>query len=124
MAIFPMYPPNFSGPSNSECNAGIRRYDCNTQNYCHGIDEDPNGEYVKREDAESAIATLTAERDKLKAMVLECVKRGACMAVGHGGVILGLDWDGFDPLDCDGTPDSILAAVERAMGSSSPSAEP
>ena len=75
----------------------------------------PIGE--SHEETLARTATLTAERDKLKAMVVWAVKNRAMQsAVGNAGLF---EWStefGQCVTCCDGTPDSILAAVERAMG--------
>lgn len=84
------------------------------------MDED-NGEWVKYEDAMSALATRDAEIEKLRAMVVWCVERGA----SHGGGIDEVDkkqidwwdsqWGEMFVIDCDGTDAGILAAVREAM---------
>lgn len=74
-------------------------------------------------DVKAQLATLTAERDKLKAMVVWAVLHGA---EAEGDKMwwfrmLGED-SGTVDVECDGTPESILEAVGRAMGASSPAA--
>jgi hypothetical protein len=92
----------------------------------------PMGE--SHEETLARLATLTTERDRLREMLVWAVRHEACTARDFDGSPA-ICWDpgtGVGPhhfgepiyVKCDGTPDSILAAVERAMGASSPSAEP
>jgi hypothetical protein len=92
----------------------------------YDMELDVNGEYVRFED----VATLTAERDKLREMVVWAVQHGACagfdgsswpcITYAPNGPVTYDHHKMSDLVNYDGTPASILAAVERAMGDTKP----
>ena len=74
----------------------------------------PIGE--SHEETLARTATLTAERDKLKAMVVWAVEHRAMPSRSLVGDMIEWSTDFGQCVEMhDGTPDSILAAVERAM---------
>ena len=79
--------------------------------YCD-LDESDEGELVAYAEAESELATLRAEVEKLRADVLFVAKKAVFVSAIHGNLVSGYLIDLEVP--CDGTYAGILSAVRRA----------